>query len=390
MITTNHLKRNTENLIDFSTDLREFVLHNCKYLAPIKHSNCRLFSLIMQAIDNGLFMRNTNNKKSFNYWQPLSNAGLPAVPRDDFIHELAFFSHDVLHNLIPDLQISDCTSLHKKVYVIYRLIGEGICLVLADMYCMDELKKQGIDYDFEKKKIYQGFYPMREKDFKSNIKGNAIFAATGSLSFYDADIREDEGFMKYVDWFSPVYISDIKWSLHNANCQLNLSQATFAWQSDIKKYLPKVICTSNEVILPTTAQLIETLNLTKDMSEVEMADCIFEWIYREFYMVESYTESPADKARERFYAFQSKIAYDYKLDISAYLNCLASKDYNAFNNLYKEDLKYLFSKRILTETQFDIYKEVYPHFDSCFISYSASKVEDISLEEYAKYLYSVM
>ena len=121
-----------------------------------------------------------------------------------------------------------------------------------------------------------------------------------------------------------------------------------------------------------------------------MADCIFEWIYREFYMVESYTESPADKARERFYAFQSKIAYDYKLDISAYLNCLASKDYNAFNNLYKEDLKYLFSKRILTETQFDIYKEVYPHFDSCFISYSASKVEDISLEEYAKYLYSVM
>jgi len=50
-----------------------------------------------------------------------------------------------------------------------------------------------------------------------------------------------------------------------------------------------------------------------------MAELIFEWIYKEFFMVESYTESPADKARERFYAFQSKISYDYKFDISAYI-----------------------------------------------------------------------
>lgn len=390
MITTNYLKRNTESLIDFSTDLTEFVLHNCKYIAPIQHSNPKLFSLVMQAVSNGLFMRNTNNKKSFNYWQPLSNAGLPAVPRGDFIHELAFFTHDVFHNLVPDLQISDCTSLHKKVYVIYRLIGEGICLVLADMYCMDELKKQGLDYDFEKKNIYQGFYPMREKEFKANIKGNAIFAATGSLSFYDKDIREDEGFMKYANWFSPVYISDLSWSLHNANCQLHFSQATFAWQSDIEQYLPKVICTSHEVVLPTTSQLIEALNLTDDMSEVEIADCIFEWIYKEFYMVESYTDKPSNKAKERFYAFQSKIAYDYKLDISAYMDCLESKDYDAFEDLYKEDLNYLFSKRIISEAQFDIYSEVYPHFDSCFISYSASKVADVTLREHAKYLYSVM
>lgn len=390
MITTNYLKRSTENLIDFSTDLTEFVLHNCKYLAPIQHSNPKLFSLITQAVDNGLFMRNTNNKKSFNYWQPLSNAGLPAVPRGDFIHELAFFVHDILHNLIPDLQISDYTSLHKKVYVIYRLIGEGICLVLADMYCMYELKKQGLNYDFEKKNIYQGFYPMREKEFKANIKGNAIFAATGSLSFFDKDVREDSGFMKYADWFSPVYISDLNWSLHNANCQLNFSQATFAWQNDIKLYMPKVIGTSNNVILPTTSQIIKELNLTYDMSEVEIADNIFEWIYHEFFMVESYTDKPANKAKERFYAFQSKIAYDYKLDISAYLTCLADKNYTAFETLYNEDLNYLFSKRIITEDKFEIYREVYPHFDSCFISYSASKVADVTLREHAEYLYSVM
>ena len=147
MITTNYLKRNTEELIDFSTDLTEFILHDCKYLAPFEHSNYKLFSLIMQAVNNGLFMRNTNQKKSFNYWQPLSNAGLPAVPRGDFIHELAFFTHDVMHNLIPDLQISNCTSLHKKVYVIYRLIGEGICLVLADMYCM-VLRRKTFTKDF--------------------------------------------------------------------------------------------------------------------------------------------------------------------------------------------------------------------------------------------------
>lgn len=390
MITTNHLKRNTESLIDFSTDIKEFVLHNCKYISPIQQSNPKLFSLIMQAVNNGLFMRNTNNKKSFNYWQPLSNAGLPAVPRGDFIHELAFFTHDVLHNLIPDLQISNCISLHKKVYVIYRLIGEGICLVLADMYCMDELKKQGLDYDFEKKNIYQGFYPMRKKELKANIKGNAIFAATGSLDYYDRRTRDDAGFIKYANWFSPVYVSDLNWSLHNANCQLNFAQATFAWQSDIKRRMPKVICTSNNIVLPTTSWLINELDLTDNMSEVEMADHIFEWIYKEFFMVEAYNDTPGTKAKERFYAFQSKIAYDYKLDISSYLSCLICKDYASFEELYNEDLNYLLSKRIITEEQFGIYKEVYPHFDSCFISYSANKVADVNLRGYAKYLYSVM
>ncbi len=231
---------------------------------------------------------------------------------------------------------------------------------------------------------------MLEKDFKSNIKGNAIFAATGDLSFYDKDVREDEGFIKYANWFSPVYISDIKWSLHNANCQLRLCKATFAWQSDIINYLPNVICKSKNIVLPTTSKIIEVLNLTEDMSEIEMADNIFEWIYNEFYMAGIYNENPDNKAKERFYAFQTKIAYDYKLDISTYLNYLANNKYDDFDNLYKEDLKYLLSKRIITEAQYEIYNEVYPHFDSCFISYSASRVEDISLREYAKYLYSVM
>ncbi|MDE5630358.1 MAG: hypothetical protein K2I70_02040, partial [Bacilli bacterium] len=278
MISTNYLPERKEINIDFETNLENYLYSKCEYIKNIATVNPELDKMFRQALANGLFFRNSDNHSSFNYWQPLSNAGIPAVPRGDYIHELTFFIHDILHNLIPDLQITGRSELDKKVYIIERMLGEGVCLVLADMYFVDALKELGIEYDFEKKNIYQGFNALRKNSLYDNLLGNVMFCILGIKDYFKIDKEYESDLDKYLEWFSPVYISDLKWTLSNVNSKLCRASASFEWFKDYENLIPGGLSNDNQHML-STSYLIDKLNLTNNQSVEELTKKIFDYIY---------------------------------------------------------------------------------------------------------------
>lgn len=382
MISTNYLPKRKEVNIDFETDLEEYLYEKCDYIRDITKIDSVLDKLLKQALANGIFFRNTDNHSSFNYWQPLSNAGIPAVPRGDYIHELTFFVHDILHNLIPDLQITGRSELDKKVYIIERMLGEGVCLVLADMYFIDALKELGVDYDYYKKNIYQGFNALKNNELYDNLLGNVMFCTLGTKDYFQTTDHEED-LDKYLDWFSPVYISDLKWTLSNVNSKLCRAKATFDWYEDYKNIIPGGLSKDNQMLL-STSYLIDKLALNNDMSEEELTKKIFDYIYDNIISYEGEITKDQEKAKKRFYGFQSKIAYDYSLDKELYKELLLNGDYEKFEELYQKDLMQLLQKRLITEKEYNIFKEVYPHHTACFISYTSKYVEDVDIKTYSK------
>lgn len=383
MITTHYLPERKEVNIDFDTNLEKYLYEECDYVKDAVKRYPELDKMLKQALANGIFFRNSANHSSFNYWQPLSNAGIPAVPRGDYIHELTFFIHDILHNLIPDLQITGRSELDKRVYIIERMLGEGVCLVLADMYFIDALKEQGIDYDFYKKNIYQGFNALRDNDLYDNLLGNVMYATLGTKDYFKINENYHEDLDKYLNWFEPVYISDLKWTLSNVNSKLCRAKSSFEWFDDYKDIIPGGLSKDNKMILSTT-YLIEKLELKAEMSNEELTKKIFDYIYDNILTYDGELTKDSDKAKKRFYGFQSKLAYDYALDKEQYKKLILNGDYEIFEELYQEDLEELLKKRLITEKEYQIFKEVYPHHTACFISYSSKYVEDVDIKTYSK------
>lgn len=383
MITTNYLPKRKEINVDFETDLEKYLYEDCNYIKDIAKVNPQLDKLIRQALANDLFFRNTENHSSFNYWQPLSNAGVPSVPRGDYIHELTFFIHDILHHLIPDLQITGRSALDKKVYIIERMLGEGVCLVLADMYFIDALKELGIEYDYNKKNIYQGFNALKNNTLYDNLLGNVMFCTLGIKDYFKIDAKYAQDLDKYLDWFSPVYISDLKWTLSNVNSKLCRAASSFDWFNDYQSIIPGCLSNDKNEML-STSYIIDHLSLKDDMSEEELTKKIFDYVYENIIMYEGKLENNITNKKKVFYGFQSKIAYDYGLDKELYKSLVISEDYENFEKIYNRDLKDLLQKRLITEKEYNIFKEVYPHHTACFISYTSKYVEDVDIKTYSK------
>lgn len=383
MISTNYLPKRKDVCVDFDTDLYDYVYEKCDYVKDIAKVNPELDRMIKQGIYNGLFFRNSANHSSFNYWQPLSNAGLPQVPRPDYIHELTFFIHDILHNMIPDLQITGRSELDKKVYIIERMLGEGVCLVLADMYFIDALKKLGVKYDFYKKNIYQGFNALRNNSLYDNLLGNVMYCILGTKKYFIIDKKYEDDLEKYLEWFEPVYISDLKWTLSNINSKLCCAKASFDWFNDYKDIIPGGVSKDVNKML-STGYIIEKLNLNNEMSIEELTKIIFDYIYENILTYDKELVYKREDKEKRFYGFQSKIAYDFCLNKELYKRLIEEENYEEFDRIYNEDLNYLLERRLITEKEYNIFKEVYPHHTACFISYTSKYVEDVKIKKYSK------
>lgn len=396
LITTNHIERSIDNAIDFNTDPVEYIDNN-EYIQKIKNVNGGLYNLIYNALNNGVFFRNATTRRSFNYWQPLSNAGIPAVPRGDAIHETTFLVHDIMHNLIPDLQIDKNDELNKAVYIIHRVLGEGICLVLADMYFIDALSKK-VEYDFEKKNIYQAFKHIQDRRFYDNLKANGIYAVTGIQNYFDTDnedvtrfsIHNNEDIQKYLEWFRPVYISDLKWTFHNIEDICKDFESHKKWVKNIKPFL-----FNNDYKMITTNDLIEKLGLNEKHTVLSLTNKIFDFIYNTYIEtnlreIKSLSkEQRSIKAKNTFYSFQSKIFFTYNnMDsFKNYYKYLLKGDFEKLEELYQKEIKSLLIKEKINIDDFRVFKEVYPHFNSFFISYDADKVVQMTLKDYSEELF---
>lgn len=394
---TNSIIRNVAAPLDFETDIFSFLdaqphVHDIR----VKYSEEPVIKLLNTAICNGLFFRHTQNPDSFNYWQPLSNAGLPNVRKPDYIHELTFLIHDIMHNLIPDLEISSRDLLDKKVYTIWRMMGEGISMVLADMYFVDLLNREGIKYDYTQRCIYPLFRHLKQNTLRANLQANARFAAYGDLAYFTLD-QKDKGKDLYV--FSKAYnhffTADLKWTIDNAVSKLHLAGSYFDWVETFKNRLPK-LANNPGISMITTHDVISAMGIPENMSAKVMTNAIFAYLYNT--LIKPVAEDRRDpgpysfseaslRAQRRFWAYQIKIAYDYNLDVNYYLAMFDADNFQCLAEKYQSDLEYLLSLKLISPKQYELFKEVYPHHRASHVSYTHRRYSQLPYSEYAAMMY---
>jgi adenylate kinase len=188
--------------IDFSVDVTTFVEGHpllSRGLAVPGYG-----SVLRSVLNGGIFLKAPGNKRERNYWLPGLNAGLPLTPKDDAVHEATYAAHDFGHIAVPDLIWSGsalCKSrLGIRVYLVHRMLSEAVTMVLADMLYADGLRRQGVDYDYTRRRIWPllaateahtgrsllGSGQLNLELLHDLLSANAAFALCGNAAPYEA------------------------------------------------------------------------------------------------------------------------------------------------------------------------------------------------------------
>jgi hypothetical protein len=169
-------------------------------------------------IDQSVFFRAAKSRRDGNYWFPGLNSGLPYVPKGDALHEATYMFHDVMHQLMPDLVFDGAaTHDHKCVYIAYRMMSEGVSLVLADMLFAQGLAEdpKHTGYDFTRRKIYPLLQAI-DADKRANLEwllrqvtGFVLRGDPGELPVHT------EAWAKFCAKYTRFFVADFQWTRMN-------------------------------------------------------------------------------------------------------------------------------------------------------------------------------
>jgi len=205
-----------------------------KYLFPPKDEESLCERLFTTVLNSGLFLRAAITRREFIYWLPGLNAGLPLVPKDDAIHEVTFQAHDLAHFLLPDLLFTGNDSpLHRRLYIIYRMLSETTTLVFADMLFVESLRRRGVEYDWSKRKIWPVFQACGLDPFGAGstehflnvfrclLEANVSYCLLGDDTKYKKLLKtemepvEPTCLKDFKEKYMPFFVEDFRWTSQN-------------------------------------------------------------------------------------------------------------------------------------------------------------------------------
>lgn len=239
-----------------------------------------LQNVLDHVIQSGVFFRSAKNRREKNYWLPGLNAGVPLTAKKDKVHEITFMFHDLMHFQFPDLVFDGHTSLGKKVYLLHRMMGEAITLVLADMLFVDNLRKVGLEYDWSKRKIYPllealNLDPGSTTDLRTLLHANMRYALFGDDSEFRAHLNPTPGALGALDdykaKYSRFFAEDWRWTAANYDNMREQEVSTSEW---VKATVG--VETFSEIGVPLLSQFTASLALSPDVSNEAVADAIFD------------------------------------------------------------------------------------------------------------------
>lgn len=400
-----------ERPIDFNVDPLQLVqaspLFNNAFVAPYG-----LMNLFRSVINEGLFFRASNNRRQVNYFIPGFNSGLPLTARPNAFHEATYMGHDFGHELIPDLLYSPAKSEHdlilnKRVYIIHRMIGEAVTLILADILFADTLYQAGYAMDGGERPIYH-FFKKCGLDFSSKssrmkslwllLSANVELCVTGSDAKFRqlANNNRDalDALEEYKRQFFPFFISDYHWNNENfENLGKHVSEME-RWKS-----IAIPIFQAFGLNRPTIEDVVRELEFSASTPWQTIAEHMFENIFErkikpvfeaEEVQIDAHNQRLA-KAAARYMAGQMAIfaKFDWLQESAAYQKkitdrLLASRtsmtleDIQAVRIIYEEYLDLLVSKNLISFDDQWTYREVYPIFEPVFVSYREQTSTELS------------
>lgn len=202
------------------------------YLFPEPETSTSPFfrRAFVSVLNQGLVLRAALTRREFIYWLPGLNAGIPLVPKDDAVHEATFQAHDLAHFLLPDLLFTgEDSPLHRRLYIIYRMLSEAITLVFADMLFVEHLRRSGVEYDWSKRKIWPlfracGLDPFAGSTehflsvFRVLLEANVSYCLLGDDSRYRELLKaelEPECLRDFKEKYMPFFVEDFRWTSQN-------------------------------------------------------------------------------------------------------------------------------------------------------------------------------
>jgi hypothetical protein len=242
----------TNRPVDFSVSLADLSENNEYYDNPwaIRYGYRKM---VNNAIRMGTFLRRAKNRRQNTYWSPGTNGGIPMVKKADKIHEDTFRAHDIGHYMIPDLIYTGTDTLHhRRAYIAYRMISEATTMALADMLFVDALQKSGVEYDFDKRRIFPLFRDLKidlsvhkeveNPEFLEKLRkvvhANYVYCLQGDNSVYRKLLEEagstEESLVRFQEKFMPFFVEDFRWTEHNYDNMIKRSEELSRWWKDIE------------------------------------------------------------------------------------------------------------------------------------------------------------
>lgn len=371
-----------DEVVSFQPVIYDLLKNNEIYSVAYKNEFFK--PILNKVLNNGLFIRKAKTRGQKNYWLPGVNAGIPLTPKKDSIHELTFMFHDIMHFLFPDFILNGNTPKDKKIYIISRMMSEAFTIVMADFLFIDVLKKSGIQYDFEKRKIYPLFKNLNIdvslqslSKIKEVLYKNALFVLMGNEKELKDLVKDDINFEKYKEKYQPFFTEDYVWTNNNANHFMNYSDINEKWH--------EYVLYNGLNHLKTTKQFSNLSSSTKEIFD-QIFEVFFSTIENAISENTQYNKVLSYKnAYMNYLSGQMMIFYNYsahyndlfKSSIEKEIEYLHKADKyedvlflcEKINNIYAMYLDTLKEDKLINSYKVEQYKNIYPMFDPFYVFY---------------------
>jgi hypothetical protein len=357
-------------VVDWTTDAGFLLAHPLYQDLPALLGHALAF-----AIDRGVFFRSAKSRRDGNYWFPGLNGGLPYVPKGDAVHEGTYLFHDVMHQLMPDLVFDGAdTRDHRRVYIAYRMMSEGVSLVLADMLFVDHLASRHPSYDFAKRKIYPLYRALGQPDLRWLLRQMTGFVVRGVSGEFPT---EAPAWAAFTEKYSRFIVADFQWTRMNWQNLVAQSAMVRHW---IDLVGPSVFAAQGVWFIGNVVG-----ELGRDLSLEELCERLFElvWDHR-IAPALAYTAKP-DVARSRSAGFRRWLTgqlalfsrYRPILDVPrlAYELAARVRDPREFSagetteirRRFGEHIQGMVAGGILSDDDAAIFPDLFPLFDPFFL-----------------------
>lgn len=301
-------------------------------------------------------------------------------------------------------------------------------MTMADMLFVDALKQSGIQYDFNKRRIYPLFQdiqldlaahqsvtePEFLEKFKKIVHANYKYCLQGDDGAYRNLLKltgaTDNNLTRFKEKFMPFFVEDFRWTEHNYDNMIKRSEEFSRWWNDVTplRTMPNVPLESIDDFL----QELERHNADVfSLPEQEFVDLVFEIFFERNVRPVLISKTPLPSTSELlFRAFSrwliGQLAICAKFHFVPEVNALREKMIqdltqhrgketfnleilNAIRKDYESLLALLVQRNLITKDDERTFAEVYPLFDPLYVSYDKNLSEYEDLASVSKRIFSL-
>lgn len=378
-VNLNFNKMNDDQVISFEPFIEKLINEHPYY--KVCAENSFFGNILSNIIQQGIFVKKSEDRIQRNYWIPGLNAGIPLTPKKDQIHELTFMFHDLMHFIFPDLFVLEDTIKNKHIYIISRMMSEAFTIILADVLYISLLSKSNLDYDFNKRKIFPLFKNMSfDIDFnnidkiKELLWANTCFALLGREKELKILVQDDNIFEDYKQKYQRFFQEDYIWTENNYNNISHNCEITKKWYNRAKKSFSNLVTSTDDYVS----------NFNEKAPILEQVKIIFDEMFLKLcsFSREKNSLPNQNNAFKRYMLGQINIFYKYEtiyntLFLDTIFELMQGGEENNAQvlKIYNSYLDKLVELDLITHYERGQYKNIYPIFSPFYVFYDQNEKE---------------